>query len=105
NGTEAEVNVLNDNLTQSLLFGKKKSNWYMDNLLIGRLSDQYTKDFAVDEMKIFTRALTPLEMKGLHSGKNEVKLALLLPENQRNDFQTSALTDYYLHNLDTTYCQ
>lgn len=105
NGQEAQVNILNDNLTQSLLFGKDKTNWYVDNLLIGRLSDQYTKDFAVDEMKVFARALTPLEMKSLYSGKNEVKAALLTAENQRDPFQKASLLNYYRANLDTAHCR
>jgi len=100
NGREAKVNVINDNLTQSILYGKNKTNWYMDNMMIGRLSDQRTKDFMVDELKIYTRPLTPLEVLGLHTQRDEILAALKIPAAQRTAAQQQSLLVYYALNFD-----
>ncbi|KQS28003.1 DUF1553 domain-containing protein [Dyadobacter sp. Leaf189] len=103
NGRPAKVTVHNDQLTESILYGKNKTNWYVDKLNIGRLSDQRTKNFEVDEFKIYTKALTPLEMLGMYSFKNEVVNALKTLPTQLKPEQLAALKDYYLHHIDPAY--
>ena len=103
NGRPAKVTVHNDQLTESILYGKNKTNWYVDRLNIGRLSDQRTKNFEVDEFKIYTKALTPLEMLGMYSFKNELVNALKTPAAQLQPEQLAALKDYYLNNIDSEY--
>lgn len=103
NGEQAKVTVHNDNLTESILYGKNKSNWYVDRLNIGRLSDQRTKNFAVDEFRIYTRAISALEMQGLFTLKNELLATLKMPEAQWSPRQRAALKDYYLTNIDAGY--
>lgn len=100
NGQQAKVTVHNDHLTESILYGKNKTNWYVDRLSIGRLSDQRTKNFEVDEFRIYTRAVSPLEMQGLYTLKNELLLALKTPEAQLKPAQLASLRDYYLTNID-----
>ncbi len=103
NGQPAQVTVHNDHLTESILYGKNKTNWYVDKLNIGRLSDQRTKNFEVDEFRIYTRAISPLEMQGLFTLKNELLTALKTPPAQLKPAQLAALKDYYLTNIDTGY--
>lgn len=103
NGERAAVKIFNDNLTQSLLFGKNKTNIAVFNLQIGRLQDRFTKNFAVDELKIYTRALTPLEMRGLFSQRDEVAAALKTPAVKRSKQQESELFEYFLTNIETDY--
>ncbi|WP_409049429.1 DUF1553 domain-containing protein [Telluribacter sp. SYSU D00476] len=103
NGSPVRVTVHNDGLTQSILFGKNKSNWYVDNLMIGRLSDQFTKNFEVDELKIYSRSLTLLEMQGLYTQRNEVLTTLRTPAAKRTSAQQSALLSYYLTHFDKPY--
>ncbi|CAG5000499.1 hypothetical protein DYBT9275_02476 [Dyadobacter sp. CECT 9275] len=103
NGKQARVTVHNDNLNQSILYGKNKTNWYVDNLNIGRLSDQRTKNFEVDEFRIYTRALSQLEMLSLYSQNNELLAILKMPAAHRNAQQQSALKEYYINNFDETY--
>lgn len=100
NGQPVKVTVHNDHLTESILYGKNKTNWYVDRLNIGRLSDQRTKNFEVDEFRIYTRAVSPLEMQGLYTLKNELLLALKTPEAQLKPAQLASLKDYYLTNID-----
>jgi hypothetical protein len=105
NGQPVKVVVHNDNLTESILFGKNKTNWYVDRMNIGRLSDQRTKNFEVDELKIYTRPLTSLEMMGLYSLKNELLTVLKTPAALRKPAQVAALREYYLTNIDPEYAQ
>ncbi len=105
NGEPAPVTILNDQLTQSLLYGKNKSNWYVDHMMIGRLSDQYTKDFQVDELKIFTRSLNPLEVKGLFTRTNEVASVLQNRQSLQNPVIRAQLYQYYLAHFHTGYRQ
>lgn len=100
NGQPVKVTVHNDHLTESILYGKNKTNWYVDRLNIGRLSDQRTKNFEVDEFRIYTRAVSPLEMQGLYTLKNELLLALKIPDAQLKPAQLASLKDYYLTNID-----
>lgn len=99
NGERAEVKVINNNLTQSLLYGKNKTNIAVNNLKIGRQNDVYTKNFDVDELKIYTRSLTPLEMRGLYSQRDEVADALKTEPAKRTEQQTGELREYYFTNL------
>jgi hypothetical protein len=103
NGKQAKVAIHNDHLTESILFGKNKTNWYVDRLNIGRLSDQRTKNFEVDEFKIYTRAISQLEMQGMHSLQNELLNALKTPEAQLKPEQLAWLKEYYLTNIDAGY--
>jgi hypothetical protein len=103
NGQPVKVTVHNDHLTESILYGKNKTNWYVDKLNIGRLSDQRTKNFEVDEFWIYTRAVSPLEMQGLFTLKNELLIALKTPAAQLKPAQLASLKDYYLTNIDAGY--
>ena len=102
-GERTPVKVYNDNLTQSLLFGKNKTNIAVFNLMIGRLNDRFTKNFAIDELKIYTRALSSLEMRGLFSQKDEVTAALKTPAGQRSKQQHDELLAYFTTNIDKAY--
>lgn len=103
NGEKAQVRVVNDRLTQSILYGKNKTNIAVNNLKIGRLNDVYTKDFDVDELKIFKRNLTPLEMRALYSQQNEVVKLLAGSHGAITPGQRSELHHYYLATMSESY--
>ncbi|GAA4431326.1 DUF1553 domain-containing protein [Ravibacter arvi] len=96
NGQEMKVYRMNDHLNQSLLYGKKQSNWGESTMRIGRLADQYTKDFEVDELRIYSRRLNPLEVKSLYTQKDEVLWAVRnnTPET-REQLYTYFLDNYH----------
>lgn len=104
-GILAKVKIYNDNLTQSLLYGKNKTNITVNGLQIGRLNDRFTKNFEVDELRLYTRALTPLELRSLYSQRHEVVIALKVPADRRTPQQQQGLLAYYLTNIDSTYRQ
>ncbi len=103
NGKPAIVETYNDNLTQSILFGKNKTNIAVHNLRIGRLQDRFTKNFEVDELKIFQRALTPLEVQGLFSQKDEVVALLKKSQVELSSTNLRQLRQYYFRNIDQEY--
>lgn len=101
NGEEMPVMVANDQLNQSLLHGKKNSNWGFSDMLIGRLADQYTKDFEVDELRVYSRHLNPLEIRSIFTGENEVRKAL----GSNQEIERAYLYSYYLENYRQDYIQ
>lgn len=99
NGEKAPVRVVNDNLTQSILYGKNKTNITVNNMRIGRQNDVYTKNFDVDELKIFTRYLTPLEMRSLYTQQDEVVSLLKSNPEKASTQELEELQQYYLHQI------
>ncbi len=102
NGRPAPVRVMTDNLTQSMIWGKEKSGWGAgaSNFAIGQRHDYNYRGYAVDELNVFGRKLTPLEIGRLYDGRDDVLAALQTPVTRRTPEQNSALLDYYLTNFD-----
>ncbi len=102
NGQPAPVRVITDNLTQSLLFGKNNTNWGsgVPNFALGQRHDYNFKGYAVDELAVYARQLTPLEVSSLVRGRDEVLATLKIPAARRTPTQNSALFDYYLAHFD-----
>ncbi len=100
NGQPQPTRSVTDNLTQSMVWGKNKSSWGAGavNFAIGQLHDQNYKGFSVDELRVYARKLTPLEVQGLFSGHDNLTVALHNPN--RSPAQTAALFDYFLTNID-----
>lgn len=104
NGKRAAVDVINDHLTQSLIWGKNRTSWGgLGNWQIGQVQDVNMKDFAIDEFLLYNRALTPLEASSLYSRKDEVLQALQTPTAHRSRDQQAALYQYYLTNVNVAY--
>ncbi len=105
NGQLLKTRTITDNLTQSTVWGKKKSNWGsgVTNFGIGQLSDQNYKGFSVDELRLYARKLTPLEIQGLvkqpQRGTNGTLLAALRKPTP-SPADEAALFDYFLTNVD-----
>lgn len=105
NGEPAGIRVVTDNLTQSTLWGKKRTNWGAGtpNFSIGHRHDYTFKGFSVDELRIYARKLTDLEVNSLfaHPEKGaEATLLAALRESDPTPEQQAALFDYFLTNVD-----
>ena len=93
-GRRADCEVVRDKLTKNITGGGN------DFLTVGqRFRDRGFKDGLVDEIKVFDRALTPLEVAQIHDGKSLAE-ALALDPSRLNDAQRSGLFAYYLANVD-----
>jgi len=100
NGQPARTRIVTDNLTQSTVWGKKKTYWGAGaiNFAIGQQHDHNYKGFAVDELRIHGRKLTSLEVQALFSNQNTLLSALRT--RQPSPAQQAALLDYFLTNVD-----
>ena len=102
-GRSLPTRVLADHLIHSMLWGKGKTHWAQYPFMIARMHDDYFKDFAVDELRIYSRALTPLELPRLAGQADALTAALRTPATRRTSVQRSGLYQYYVTTLDTAY--
>lgn len=103
NGRPLRTSVVADNLLHSMVYGKDKTHWAQHAFYVGRMHDYFYKDFAVDELRIYNRCLTPLEMPALAGQANALALALKTPATRRTPAQRIGLQAYYLRNIDPGY--
>ena len=103
NGKPALTRVITDNLKHSTVWGKNKTHWAQHEFFVGRMHDYYYKDFAVDELRIYDRCLTPLEMPRLAGGPDALTLALQTPAARRSAVQRTQLRRYYVTTHDPAY--
>jgi hypothetical protein len=102
NGQRATGRVMSDGLRESILWGKNHTNWGSGapNFSIGQRHDYNYKGYAIDELKVFARELTPLEIHSVIGQKDYLKTALRTPADKRTDFQKESLFDYFITNID-----
>jgi hypothetical protein len=92
-GRRADCEVVRDHLTKNITGGGN------DQITVGqRFRDRGFKNGLVDEIKVFDRALTPLEAARLHDGAASTFDLAKLSESQHRD-----LFAYYLSNVDAEY--
>ena len=86
NGRLAAATVIRDGLTRDFIAGNA--------LEFGarRIGDNGLRGGAVDEIQVFTRAVTPIEAADLHDGES---LAGLVKQRERTDTDLALLRDYY----------
>jgi hypothetical protein len=93
-----------DNLDGSTIWNKNheiyKSYAASSNFSFGKMHTTINKGYAVDELKIFGRELTPLEVQSEMSQKDLVQNALKISSEKRTDYQKDALFDYYVTHID-----
>lgn len=103
NGRPIRTKVIADHLIHSMVYGKDKTHWAQHNFYVGRMHDNFYKDFAVDELRIYKRCLTPLEMPALAGQPDALAIALKTPVANRTSAQRTGLYTYYLTNQDPVY--
>ncbi|WP_080238214.1 DUF1553 domain-containing protein [Spirosoma rigui] len=103
NGKPMPTRVITDNLQHSIVYGKDKSHWATHPFYVGRMHDYFYKDFAVDELRIYDRCLTPLEMPRLAGSTDALAQALRTPVARRTPSQRTGLYTYYVTTQDSLY--
>ncbi|WP_373511136.1 DUF1553 domain-containing protein [Persicitalea sp.] len=102
-GQPATGRVVTDRLTGSIIWAKDhkyQSSGGPQNFALGRMHVFAYKDYVVDELKIFNRSLSPLEVKGLVHEQDFVKEVLRISPAKQTAAQREALFDYYITNID-----
>jgi len=103
NGRPMRTQVVTDNLVHSMIWGKDKTHWAQHPFYIGRMHDYFYKDFAVDELRIYNRALTELEMPQLAGQPDALSAALKTPAAKRTPLQRTGLYNFYVTTIDPGY--
>ena len=103
NGQPMPTRTVTDHLIHSMIWGKNKSHWAQHSFYVGRMHDNVYKDFAVDELRIYNRCLTPLELPRLAGKPDALAATLRTPAAQRTPVQRAGLYTYYVHTQDRDY--
>ncbi|GAB4000366.1 hypothetical protein GCM10028807_53110 [Spirosoma daeguense] len=103
NGNPVKTKTVADKLIHSTVWGKDRTHWAQHSFYVGRMHDNFYKDFAVDELRIYKRCLTPLEMPKLAGKPDALQTALRTPVANRTPAQRSGLYTYYVTTQDATY--
>ncbi len=100
NGQPTATKIVTDNLTQSALWGKKRSYWGAGtpHFAIGQRHDYNYRGYSVDDLRVYARKLTPLDVQSLFSQQDKLTAAIHNPK--RTPAQETALFDYFLTNVD-----
>jgi hypothetical protein len=97
NGQPASTEVIKDNLTKNITGGGH------DNIsLAERMRDRGFKGGAIDDFRVFGRALTPLEATATHD-EAAAKALLAKAEAQLSASERTALEDYFLATVDAEF--
>lgn len=90
NGVPARLEIVRDELKRDIRIGKR--------IEIGaRMRDRGLRGGEIDELHVFTRAITPIEAAHLHDGRTLTDLLRAAP---RSADQHTQLRDYYLSAVD-----
>lgn len=103
NGRPVRTKVIADNLIHSMVYGKDRTHWAQHNFYVGRMHDYFYKDLAVDELRLYNRCLTPLEMPRLAGQADALTAALKTPTANRTPAQRTGLYTYYVTTQDPVY--
>lgn len=103
NGKPTPVRIVTDHLQHSMVWGKDKTHWAQHEFFVGRMHDYFYKDFAIDELRIYDRCLTSLEMPRLAGRADAVAQALQTPATKRSPAQRTGLYMYYVQTRDPAY--
>ncbi len=96
NGKKPFYKIWKDHLQKSLLHGANKSNWWAHPFLIGIESRKSIEEIVMDEMKIFDRQLSAIEIESLSSNENVLLDYLETPEKDLSEKQKNELLETYL---------
>ncbi|PSR57170.1 hypothetical protein AHMF7605_04340 [Adhaeribacter arboris] len=102
-GKRTEVKVINDDLKQSLLYAKDKTNWGIQNFKLGQASIKSISNVAFDEFRAYKRQLAALEVMQLAGDKDAIQSLLKNPVANLKTKQKDQLREYYLLNFDPQY--
>ena len=103
NGRPLRMKVVTDHLIHSMVYGKDRGHHAQHSFYVGRMHDYFYKDFAVDELRIYNRCLTPLEMPQLAGQPDALATALRTPVANRTPAQRAGLYTYYVKTQDPVY--
>jgi hypothetical protein len=102
-GKQTGRDIRSDNLHKSILYGEKKSHWYEMPFMIGHDMRGSIQNVMIDEMAVYTRQLSALEIQEINGQKGAIAGILKKPATELSKREEELLFEYYLLNEDKTY--
>jgi hypothetical protein len=102
-GQPAATRIVVDNLQRSILTSgnPKQPNWTdMPGLRIGKRHDETLDEVSVDDLRLYGRQLTAVEVAALHGAADPIGDILQIGEERRTEAQRAALREYFAVRVD-----
>ena len=96
NGKETHLNVVNDNLTQSIVYSKGQEEWSLMGFKLGQAAGKSITNVIYDEFKAYKRKLSALEVRQLAGNYDLIPRLLRVPASRLKPVHKEQLFDYYL---------
>jgi hypothetical protein len=98
NGKTPDYTLLMDNLQKSLLYARFKNNWSKRNFTLGINDRQSIQNFEMDELQIFKRQLSELEVLQLFDNQSDSTslVSQLITKSNRTDQEQKQLLELFL---------
>lgn len=105
-GRPMRTRVLTDHLRRSILHrGDGANHGGISNLHLGRRFDETPADVAFDELKVFARRLTAVEVSALAGAADPLGDLVKMPPERRTKAQQDALREHYVVRVAPSYRQ
>jgi len=105
NGLPIETDVVVDNLHRSILYAKEKGSWGgVPPLRLGKRQDEVTDGVAYDELRVYSRQLTAIEMAGL-GGAGVTLDRLLANRTSITPAERGLVREHYLLRVDPVHAR
>ena len=99
NGRPSVTKIITDHLTKSILHGEKNSNWNFMPFEIGKDFRRTMDNLQVDELKVYDRRLSELEVKDLFNNQNSIEKILNKDFSKLSNLEKVNLFEFYLWNF------
>ncbi len=105
-GAPARTRALVDNLHRSIIYTTNKGSWGdVPPLRLGKRQDETTEGVAFDEVRVYDRQLSALDMARLGGDDEAVTRALAHPAASRTADQLAQLREHFMLDVDAEYAR
>ncbi|MEO5822887.1 MAG: DUF1553 domain-containing protein [Vicinamibacteraceae bacterium] len=101
-GVRPPVHVLIDHLQRSILHDRIKKNWGGGDtpMRFGRRGDERLDGVSIDDLQVFDRQLSRLEVQALAGASDPLGAILATPAGARSAAQSAAMREHYVLHVD-----
>jgi len=103
NGKQTHVNVINDNLKQSIISSPGQEAWALIGLKLGQAAGKSISNVSYDELKAYNRELSILEVRQLGQNYDLIPRLLKVASAKLKAVHKEQLLDFYLSAFNKNY--
>ena len=96
NGKETHIDVVNDNLKQSIVSTLGQEAWSLMGFKLGKAAGKSISNVTYDDLKAYNRKLSTLEVRQLAGNYNIIPRLLKVSDSKLQSVHKDQLFDYYL---------